>query len=110
MNQRKAGTLLTYIYIFLSNTISLIYTPYVLRVMGQSEYGLFGTASSFISYLSILSFGIGGAYIRFNTQYRAVDDREGEKTQWYVFSCVFIFSNIGIYWWNDLCFFCRRIS
>lgn len=79
MNQRKAGTLLTYLHIFLSNTISLIYTPYMLRIMGQSEYGLYGTASSFISYLSILSFGIGGAYIRFNTRYRAVNDREGEK-------------------------------
>lgn len=79
MNQRKAGTILTYIHILLANTVSLIYTPYMLRVMGQSEYGLYGTANSFISYLSILSFGIGGAYIRFNAQYRVKGDREGEK-------------------------------
>ena len=79
MNQRKAGTLLSYLHILISNTISIIYTPYMLQMMGQSEYGLFGTASSFISYLSILSFGIGGAYIRFNARYRAAGDREGEK-------------------------------
>ena len=79
MNQRKAGTILSYIYIIVSNTISLIYTPYMLRMMGQSEYGLYSTASSFVAYLSILSFGIGGAYIRFNAQYRARNDREGEK-------------------------------
>lgn len=79
MNQRKAGTILTYIYIFVSNTISIFYTPYALQIMGQNEYGLFGTASSFISYLSILNFGIGGAYIRFNAKCRAENDREGEK-------------------------------
>lgn len=79
MNQRKAGTILSYLHIILNNTISLIYTPYMLRIMGQSEYGLYGTASSIISYLSVLGFGIGGAYIRFNAKYRATNDQEGEK-------------------------------
>jgi O-antigen/teichoic acid export membrane protein len=99
MNQRKAGTLLSYLHILVSNTISIIYTPYMLQMMGQSEYGLTGTASSFISYLSILSFGIGGAYIRFNTRYRAVNDREGEKQLngmfLTVFSCLALLVMIG---------------
>lgn len=79
MNQRKAGTLLSYAYIIITNTISLFYTPYMLRMMGQSEYGLYGTASSIISYLSVLSFGIGGAYIRFNAKARATGDRNEER-------------------------------
>lgn len=79
MNQRKAGTLLSYAYIIITNTISLFYTPYMLRMMGQSEYGLYGTASSFISYLSVLNFGIGGAYIRFNAQARVNGDRDEER-------------------------------
>ena len=79
MSQRKLGTILSYLNIFLSNTISLIYTPYMLRMLGQSEYGIYGTAQSFISYLSILSFGIGGAYIRYNAKYRVKNDKEGEK-------------------------------
>ena len=79
MNQRKIGVLLSYLHILVSNTISILYTPFMLRMMGQSEYGLYGTAGSFISYLSLLSFGIGGAYIRFNTRLRAAGDREGEK-------------------------------
>lgn len=79
MNQRKAGTLLSYAYIIITNTISLFYTPYMLRMMGQSEYGLYSTASSFISYLSVLSFGIGGAYIRFNAKARANGDRDEER-------------------------------
>lgn len=79
MNQRKAGTILSYVYIIVTNTISLIYTPYMLRMMGQSEYGLYGTAASYVGYLSILSFGVGGAYIRFNALCKAANDREGEK-------------------------------
>lgn len=79
MNQRKAGTLLSYAYIIITNTISLFYTPYMLRMMGQSEYGLYGTASSIISYLSVLSFGIGGAYIRFNAKARATGDKDEER-------------------------------
>ena len=79
MNQRKAGTLLSYAYIIITNTISLFYTPYMLRMMGQSEYGLYGTASSLISYLSVLSFGVGGAYVRFNAKARATGDREEER-------------------------------
>ena len=35
MNQRKAGTLLSYAHIIITNTISLFYTPYMLRMMGQ---------------------------------------------------------------------------
>ena len=99
MNQRKAGALLSYLHILVSNTISILYTPYMLQMMGQSEYGLTGTAGSFISYLSVLSFGIGGAYIRFNTRYRAANDREGEKQLngmfLTVFSCLAILVMIG---------------
>src|SRR5574344_162899 len=79
INQRKAGTILSYVYILVSNTISLIYTPFMLRMLGQSEYGLFGTANSFIGYLSILSFGVGGAYIRFNARARAENNVEEER-------------------------------
>lgn len=89
MNQRKAGTLLTYANIFISNTISLLYTPYMLQMMGQSEYGLYGTASSFISYLSVLNFGIGGAYMRFNAKCRAENDKEAEKRLNGMFLAVF---------------------
>lgn len=40
LNQRKTGAILTYVQIILSNTISLIYTPFALRMLGQSQYGL----------------------------------------------------------------------
>lgn len=79
MNQRKIGTVLSYLHILISNSVSIIYTPYMLRMLGQSEYGIYGTANSVISYLSILGFGIGGAYIRYNVIFRSRHDEEGEK-------------------------------
>lgn len=70
INQRKAGSILSYLQIILSNTVALIYTPFMLRLLGQSEYGLFGTANSLTSYLSLFSFGVAGAYIKFNISAR----------------------------------------
>ena len=64
--------------------------------MGQSEYGLFGTANSFISYLSLLSFGIGGAYFRFNARCRALQDREAEKKINGMFLTVFAFLSVFV--------------
>ncbi len=97
MNQRKIGTILSYVYILVSNSISIVYTPYMLRMMGQSEYGLYGTANSFISYLTVLSFGIGGAYIKFNSQYRAENDIEGEKRLNGMFLIIFSFLSLIVF-------------
>ena len=79
MNQRKAGAILSYVGFFISNIVGIVYTPIMLQLMGQSEYGLYGTASSLTSYLSLLSFGIGGAYLRYSSRYRAANDIEGER-------------------------------
>ena len=37
----------------------------MLRVLGQSEYGIYNLSSSIISYLSLLSLGIGASYVRY---------------------------------------------
>ena len=94
INQRKAGSILSYIYIFLSNTISLIYTPIMLGILGQSEYGLIGTANSITSYLSLLSMGIGASYVRFNAQARATGDKEKEYRTNGMFQTIYIVISI----------------
>lgn len=78
INQRKAGSILSYLQIILSNTVALIYTPFMLRLLGQSEYGLFGTANSLTSYLSLFSFGVAGAYIKFNISARHSGNKDEE--------------------------------
>jgi O-antigen/teichoic acid export membrane protein len=41
MNQLKAGAALNYVSIILHMVVGLVYTPYMLRMLGQSEYGFF---------------------------------------------------------------------
>ena len=65
INQIKIGAVLSYLQIGLSVVISLIYTPVMLRLLGQSEYGLYSTVSSTIAMLSILSLGFNSSYIRY---------------------------------------------
>ncbi|MBP3523396.1 MAG: oligosaccharide flippase family protein [Clostridia bacterium] len=76
MDQKKAGVLLSYGQTILSTLISLVYTPVMLRLLGQSEYGTYTLVNGFISNLSLMSFGLGSAYVRYYARYEA---SEGEK-------------------------------
>ena len=49
MDQKKAGVLLRYGQTILSTIISLVYTPVMLRLLGQSEYGTYTLVNGFIS-------------------------------------------------------------
>lgn len=79
MNQLKAGAALNYVLILLNTLVGLLYTPYMLRMMGQSEYGLYSLVASVISYLTILDLGLGNAVVRYTAKYRA----EGKQTEQY---------------------------
>lgn len=86
-NELKAGAALNYALILLNALVGLVYTPYMLRMMGQSEYGLYSLVASVISYLTILDLGIGSAIIRYTAKFRA----EGkEEEQYEMFGMFFI--------------------
>ena len=70
-NELKAGAILNYVVIVLNILVGLLYTPYMLRMMGQSEYGLYSLVASVISYLTVLDLGFGNAIIRYTSKYRA---------------------------------------
>lgn len=78
-NELKQGVILSYINLGLGTIIPFIYTPIMLRILGQAEYGLFSLASSAVSYLSLLSFGFGSTIIRYISKYRAENDKESEE-------------------------------
>lgn len=69
-NERKMGILLNYVLLFLNNFIALIYMPFMIRMLGQSEYGLYSLISSIIGYLTVLDLGFGNALIIYITKYR----------------------------------------
>ena len=77
MDQKKAGVLLSYGQTVLSTVISLVYTPVMLRLLGQSEYGLYTLVNGFISNLSLMSFGLGSAYVHYFARAEAGEGEDG---------------------------------
>ncbi|MBQ2972494.1 MAG: oligosaccharide flippase family protein [Ruminococcus sp.] len=77
INQKKAGVALSYVGEAVKILSGLLYTPILIRLLGQNEYGLYQLAYSVMSYLSLLSFGFGSSYVRFHARYLVKNDRDG---------------------------------
>lgn len=94
MNQIKAGAVLNYVIIGLNTLVGLAYTPYMLRCLGQNEYGLYSLVASVIAYLTLLDFGFGNAIVRYTAKFRA----EGkQQEQWEMFGMfLIVYSIIGL--------------
>ena len=93
-SQLKIGALLSYVVLALQNLVGLVYTPFMLRMMGKSEYGLYSIAASIVAYLTILDLGFGNAIVRYTAKYRA----EGKQEEQYrMFGMFFLlYCGIGI--------------
>ena len=76
-NQLKAGVILSYLSTGISIVIQLIYMPIMIRLLGQSEYGLYSLVSGVVSYLSLFSLGFSGAYLRFFSRFNQRKDKKG---------------------------------
>lgn len=74
--QKKIGIILSYLTIFINIAIQLLYTPLMLRLLGQSEYGLYTLANGIISYLSLLDLGFAGAYLKFYSVYKVEEKKD----------------------------------
>ena len=60
---RKLGAILSYVSIIASTLIQLLYTPFLIRQLGQSEYGLYSLVNSIVGYLTVLDLGFGNAIV-----------------------------------------------
>ena len=76
VNELKVGSIITYINLIISTIIPLLYTPIMLRILGQEEYGLYSLSNSVISYLTLLNLGFGTAIIRFISKFRIEGDHD----------------------------------
>lgn len=64
---------------FIGNLIPIFYTPIMLELLGQSEYGLYKLSSSVTSYLSLISMGIGSSMVRYFIKAKSEKGVEGEQ-------------------------------
>ena len=87
--QIKLGMILSYFNLAIGNLIPFFYTPIMLELLGQSEYGLYKIASSTTSYLSLMAFGIGSAVSRFLIKARTQEGKAAEEQMFGLFNLLF---------------------
>lgn len=88
-NQRKSGIVLSYLSIIATTIIELVYTPFLIHQLGQSEYGLYSMIYSIIGYLTILDLGFGNAIVVYTSKYRAKKEYEKERKLHGMFFVIF---------------------
>ena len=86
---RKLGAILSYVSIIASTLIQLLYTPFLIRQLGQSEYGLYSLVNSIVGYLTVLDLGFGNAIVVYTSKYRAQKKYEEEKKLHGMFALIF---------------------
>lgn len=111
INQLKLGVILSYISRIVQIVVGLVYTPIMIRLLGQSEYGLYNIAASTIAYLGVLNFGFGSAYMRFYSRYKVQNDRENIAVLNGMFLIIFsilgmvsVLGGVGLIWNIDVIF------
>ncbi len=100
-NNRKIGAILSYVSIIANTLIQLIYTPFLIKSLGQGEYGLYSLINSVIGYLTILDLGFGNAIVVYTAKYRVqkkFDDEKRLHGMFFVIFCIigFIAGVLGI--------------
>ena len=93
-NQKRAGVILSYLTIAVNLLIQFIYTPIMLRLLGQSEYGIYTLSNSVISYLTLFDMGFAGAYLKFHSAFSVKKDER--KMQMLNGTFLFLFIIISV--------------
>ncbi len=87
--ERKSGVILSYVSILINTLIQLLYTPFLIAKLGQSEYGLYSLVASIIGYLMVMDLGFGNAIIVYTSKYRAQGKETEEKKLYGMFNRVY---------------------
>lgn len=76
--QIKVGAILSYFAIAVNIIAGLIYTPWMVEMIGKSQYGLYTLANSLIT-LFLIDFGLSSATARYLSKYLAENDKDGAE-------------------------------
>ena len=79
MNQRRAGAIISYISIFGNILVAVLYTPFFIRTLGTSEYGLYNLVLSFLVYLNIMDLSFGNTIAKYLSQNRVNGSKKQES-------------------------------
>lgn len=97
MNERRIGAILSYLNIAATIIIQFAYTPIMLRILGQNEFGVYSLSNSIVAYLGLLNFGFSGSYLKFYSRYKVNEDILSIKKLNAIYMIVFAFIAILIF-------------
>ena len=76
---RRIGVIFSYILMAAEIFSAMLFTPFLIRSLGQSEYGVYQLVSSITSYLALLELGVSNAIVRYMAKYRANNDMQKQR-------------------------------
>ena len=72
----RLSVIISYVQMAAAIVISILFTPYALKTLGNHEYGLLQTANSTVAMLSVLMLGFNSSYIRYYARYKQAEDQQ----------------------------------
>lgn len=72
------GVILSYLTLGFNILIGLVYTPFMISCLGDSQYGIFSLANSLISFVALLDLGFGQTLVRYISKEKAIGNKEEE--------------------------------
>lgn len=76
---RKIGVILSYIMMVFEVLSTLLLTPFIIRTLGQAEYGVYKLSASVVAYLLLLDLGVGNAITRYIAKFRVSEENEQSR-------------------------------
>lgn len=108
--QESIGILMSYANIALNFIVGMLYTPYMIKSLGQSEYGLYLQIGALVGYMSIADFGLHSTITRYVAKYRAERNLEEQKQFlgncfWFYIAVTALLSVVGVFFVANVTWF-----
>ena len=75
----KIGAILSYLTLAANCISGIFFTPFIIRTIGESEYGLYQLIGAYVGYLSILDMGMSSSVTKYIARYYRAHDKLREN-------------------------------
>lgn len=93
MHEKRNGVILSYVVLVLDTLLTLVYTPFLLNTLGDSQYGLYQLMGSMVNYFAVMDLGLGSTTTRYIVKYRTEKDKKSEQN--FLFLVLIVYAVIG---------------
>lgn len=89
------GSFLSAVVLFSRIAVSFFLMPFIIRMLGEHDYGFWILISAFVGYYGMLDFGISGAVLRFVS--RELGAGRDDNAKYYINSALFVLCGLGLF-------------